>query len=240
MPVKPKPKTSWLTLLILAAAMALWWLDHIPPRVGTPHPPAAQTIPTRQKPPEKSNTPHPTAAAPSQEGNYEVYHGCQLVENHSNDGDSFLVRLPGGRQEILRLYYVDTPESQFRRYKDGQTNHERIRQQAAEMGGITPEQAVEIGKQAKMFTLTLLETSPFTIYTCWDSPFHDQRYHAFVEVIVEGKPRWLHELLIEKGIARIKTKPAPLPDGTTISIHQTHLRQLQSTARAQARGVWKF
>jgi len=135
---------------------------------------------------------------------------------------------------------VDTPESQFRHYQNGQTNFERIRQQAAEMGGITPEQAVKTGTEAKHYVLSLLEKTPFTIYTQWDSPFNDQRFHAFIEITEGGRKRWLHELLIEKGLARLKTKPAPLPDGTTVNQHMAYLRELQSTARKSKVGVWNY
>ena len=38
--------------------------------------------------------------------------------------------------------------------------------------------------------------------------YHDERYHAFVEVKQEGKSRWLDEILMEKGYVRIHTKPA--------------------------------
>ena len=172
--------------------------------------------------------------------NYEIYRNCRIVQRKSNDGDSFLTALPDGREVILRLYYVDAPESAFRRYENGETNYSRIRQQAAELGGITPEQAVEVGEQAKKFSLQLLENKPFTIHTAWDSPYNDQRYHAFIEVIANGKPRWLHELLIEQGLARIKTKPADLPDGTSVPKHLDLLRFRQEAAKADRKGVWKF
>jgi endonuclease YncB( thermonuclease family) len=149
-----------------------------------------------------------------------------------------MLRLPDGRQAEFRLYFVDTPESAFKRYAGGETNHERIRQQAAELGGITPEQAVEIGKKGKAYTLALLGGRPFTIFTCWDSPYHDERYHAFVEVRENGKSRWLHELLVERGLVRMKTKPADLPDGTPASRHKDHLRDLERIAKKNETGVW--
>jgi endonuclease YncB( thermonuclease family) len=121
---------------------------------------------------------------------------------------------------------------------NGETNHERIRQQAAELGGITPEQAVEIGKKGKAFTLGLLGNKPFTIYTEWDSPYNDERYHAFVEVMDGGRKRWLHELLVERGLVRMKTKPADLPDGTTAARHKEHLKELERAAKRSGVGAW--
>ncbi len=160
------------------------------------------------------------------------------MEARNNDGDSFMVKLPNGKQAEFRLYFVDTPESAFKSYADGENNHQRIRQQAADLGGITDNQAVEIGKKAKAFTLALLASQPFTIYTEWDSPFHDQRYHAHVEVRQDGKPRWLHQILVERGLVRMKTKPADLPDGTPATQEKENLRNLEREAKRQQTGVW--
>ena len=106
------------------------------------------------------------------------------------------------------------------------------------MGGITPQQAVQVGQEAKHFTLALLGSHPFDIYTRWDSPFHDERYHAFVQVKQGGKPRWLHELLVEKGFVRIHTKGADLPDGIAYAKHKARLKELESTAKKAGAGAW--
>ncbi len=159
-------------------------------------------------------------------GAYEKFDSATLVSHRSNDGDSFLVRLPNGREEIFRLYFVDTPESAFRTYRNGDTNHRRIADQARDMDGISSREAVKIGKRAKEFTLSLLEKHRFTILTAWDSPFKDGRYHAFVLVQDQGKERFLHEILVEKGFARIHTKGADLPDSTPRRTHEKHLHSL--------------
>jgi len=216
-----KTKSSFIPLLILLAAISLWAFDTY-----------------WQASTARRSAPAENPPLPSKTGRYETYTGCTLAPDRGNDGDSFRVKLPDGRAEIFRLYFVDTPESAFKSYGDGQNNHRRIDQQAADMGGITPQQAVEIGKNAKAFTLATLEKSPFTIHTEWDSPFNDRRYHAFVEVQVDGKPRSLHELLIEQGLARILTKGAPMPDGTSKRNQETRLYKLQSTAKFKGSGAW--
>lgn len=171
-------------------------------------------------------------------GRYKVFDSCTLANDRGNDGDSFRVKMPGGRTEMIRLYFVDTPESAFKSYGGGQNNHKRIAQQAADLGGITPQQAVEIGKQAKAHTLALLAAAPFSLHTKWDDPFGDRRYHAFVEITHDGKKRFLHELLVEKGLARIHTKGAPLLDGTSERKHEDHLLDLQRTAKTKEAGAW--
>lgn len=220
---RPVAKTSWFSVALVIAAVALWALDQ---KRSADQPPKSKTSHV-----EKSAT-RETA------GNYEVHHNCTLVEARNNDGDSFLIRLPDGRKAEFRLYFVDTPESAFKRYAGGDSNHDRIRQQAAELGGITPEQAVEIGKKGKAFTLRLLGSGPFTIFTRWDSPFHDDRFHAFVQITDGGRTRWLHEVLVERGLARIKTKPADLPDGTSVTRQIEKLREIERAAKRNRAGVW--
>ena len=234
MTIKAKSSSSWLTILLIVAAIAIWAYD----QKKSLTPPAKPT-PSRT---EKPTPPHPPktspAKGPEKIGGYEVYRNCKLAEARNNDGDSFMVSLPDGKKSELRLYYVDTPESAIKSYAGGDNNHQRIAEQAAEMGGITPQQAVQTGQDAKHFTLALLASSPFDIYTRWDSPFHDERYHAFIEVKQGGKPRWLHELLVEKGFVRIHTKGADLPDGTPYAKHKAHLKDLESAAKKAAVGAW--
>ena len=163
-----------------------------------------------------------------------------LASDRGNDGDSFRVKFPDGKAEVMRLYFVDSPESAFKEYGRGRTNHQRIGEQAREMGGITPEQAVEIGKKAKEFTLAQLGKGPFTVFTEWDSPFHDARYHAFIRLSYEGKSRFLDELLVEKGFARIHTKGGTMPDGTSQQKQEGRLMGLEKKARASRVGAWAF
>ncbi len=49
-------------------------------------------------------------AAPLYAADLQVFSGCVLEENKSNDGDSFYV-MTGGRHVLVRLYFVDCPET---------------------------------------------------------------------------------------------------------------------------------
>lgn len=201
------PKGTWQVVLLLIAAVVLWALEH-------------------RKPPAAGKTERVGTSA------YETFPGCRLEDHRGNDGDSFHVRLPDGRVEQFRLYYVDAPESQFRTYAGGRSNHDRIRDQAADMG-LTDEQAVAIGQQAKLRVRELLSAAPFVLHTRWDDPFGDRRYHAFVQPA--GGP-WLHETLVREGLARIHTKPADLPDGTPVKTRLSQLRELEAAAKPPAVG----
>lgn len=41
---------------------------------------------------------------------WQAIRNCSLIENESNDGDSFHVKADG-EERIFRLYFVDTPEA---------------------------------------------------------------------------------------------------------------------------------
>lgn len=219
-----------LVLSVLMLARHYGWLPELN-ETKSPKAPASEhrRVDAPRNPPRRQSE--------AKAGNYEVLRGCELIEHRHNDGDSFHVRLPDGRDEQFRLSFVDTPESAFKNYGRGESNHQRIREQAVALG-ITPEQAVELGRRAKRFTHDLLERAPFTVYTHWEDPFGDQRYHGLVEVMVDGKPRWLHELLVEHGLVRIHTKPADLPDGTPAKQARQALRELERKARQQRAGAW--
>ncbi len=226
---KRSKTTSILPILIVCAAVGIWIYDSY----GQGKLSSALDLPDSKT--AQVDTPKSSGKSdePARVGKYDVYYRCTLATDRSNDGDSFRILFPDGSKEIIRLYFVDTPESAFKTYGGGENNHRRIQQQADDMGGISSKEAVEIGKKAKLFTLSLLENSPFTIFTEWDSPFNDRRYHAYVEVSDGGKNRFLHEILVEKGLARIHTKGAPMPDGTSERKHEDYLLGLQKTAKSR-------
>jgi len=168
------------------------------------------------------------------EATVEVLEGCRWEDHRHNDGDSFRLRLADGRVEEFRLYFVDAPESAFKSYGGGRDNHQRIAEQAA-VFGVDPERAVEVGAEAKRRVRERLAGESLRMHTGWDDPFGDRRFHAFVELPGGG---WLHEWLVEEGLARIHTKGAALPDGTSRREQERRLRRREEEARAAGRGGW--
>ena len=230
---RKKKSTSLIPVLLVVVAVAIWLFDAS--KQGD-----LAWFQGEKNTQEQKAEPTVSSKKPTRTGRYDTYTGCTLANDRANDGDSFRINLPDGRTEMIRLYFVDCPESAFKTYGAGRSNHGRIDQQAADMGLITPQQAVEIGKKAKEFTLHHLGKAPFTLHTEWDSPFNDKRYHGFVLISYNGKPRFLHELLIEKGYARIHTKGAQLPDGTSEGRQEDNLQELQRTAKSTKSGAWAY
>lgn len=223
------PKGTWQLVLLLIAALVLWAIDQRNASPSGKRPPSSAPGSSGSSAPPSDPPPKPAVR-----GGYEEYSGCRLEEHRQNDGDSFHVRLPDGRVEQFRLYYVDAPESAFRSYAGGDDNHDRIADQADDFG-ISDEQAVEIGKQAKQRVHDTLARGPFTLHTAWDDPFGDRRYHAFVR---PAAGPWLHEMLVREGLVRIHTKPADLPDGTPVKQRLRELRELEKAAIRSKRGAW--
>ena len=205
---------SWQVLVLLAAALALMAVERWKPEWlrGWRDRPAAQG----------------QGGKPAVTGGYESFEGCEWVDHRQNDGDSFRLRLPDGRVEQFRLYFVDCPESAFREYGGGENNHGRIREQARDMG-VDDVAVVGIGQRAKAEVARLLAGRTVTIHTAWDDPFGDRRYHAFVAHPDGG---WLHEWLVVEGLARVHTKGAMLPDGTPEADHRRRLEQREAAAGA--------
>jgi endonuclease YncB( thermonuclease family) len=147
-----------------------------------------------------------------------------LKPDQWTDGDSFRVQLPDGHLQTFRLYFVDTTESRSR--------GTRSDEQAAYFG-LTRAQAIDLGRQAKIFTASAL-AEPFTIYTRWRSVF-GARYYAIV-VTADGDD--LNELLVSNGMARIYGTRTPLPDGRDSREYLAHLEALENEAKAAKRGGW--
>ena len=142
------------------------------------------------------------------------------------DGDSFRVRLPGGRLETFRLYYIDTTESRSR--------GKRSDEQAAYFA-LTRQDAVALGRQAKAFTATKL-SKPFTVNTRWRKTPDGKRYYGIVHTSDDED---LAELLVRAGLARIYGVRTPLPDGRDSRTYLARLDELEAAAKQDRIGGWK-
>jgi endonuclease YncB( thermonuclease family) len=163
---------------------------------------------------------------------------CGLAPHPANDGDSFHVRIPDGRTIQIRLHFVDAPESSVRRYRDGNDNRRRLRDQGEYFGNLGEARTTAVGQLAKKTTADLLGARKFTIFTRWQPVFGGPRFYGFVRLHHGGEDRWLHELLVEQGLGRIHTEGATLPDGTQRADQERHLRQLEKESRRARRGGW--
>ena len=160
-------------------------------------------------------------------------HNARLIDSPSNDGDSFVVAINEERLH-LRLYYVDCAETQF----GGKADIKRIREQARHFGVTQPRTIVNFGKEAKQYVENIL-SKPFVIYTSYASALGRAaggRIYGFVKT-QEGK--YLSDMLVEKGLARIHGQTRENPDGVASEIVLQRLRDLETAAVLRRAGLWK-
>lgn len=169
------------------------------------------------------------------DSSFTVLKNCTLVmKKYGNDGDSFEVKHSQGKTEF-RLYFMDACESWLSKY-----NADRLAEQGDYFGGMSQEDTIKAGVEAKNFVIDLLQDKPFTVVTKWENVYGPDRKYAFVLVDFEGESRYLHEILAAKGLARIHTKTMTLPDSTSSSRQREYLKKLQNVAKKAKVGAWKF
>ena len=162
----------------------------------------------------------------------EKFTDVRLIENPSNDGDSFVVQA-GKRQLHVRLYFVDSPESVATTDADAK----RVREQARYFGITDAKKVFEYGHKATTFSKAAL-AKPFTIYTAFASALGRSpggRVYAFV-VTADGKD--LGESLLINGLGRAHGSKHAGPDGKSAVAIQQGLQKLESEAMRQRKGIW--
>ena len=159
---------------------------------------------------------------------WTVLRDARLLENRYFDGDSFHLKPARGDEGVFRLYYADCPETDV-------TLKERIAEQA-KVFGVAADRIPGIGRQAHEFTREFLKDG-CTVYTkneVAEGSSRMTRHFAFIA----ANGRWLHEALVEAGLARAYGKSIELPDGTPVREHWNRLNALQSGARKRGAGAW--
>ena len=162
---------------------------------------------------------------------------CRFVTGRNSDGDSFHVKHEQGETEF-RLYFVDTPESQYKTYGGGESNGKRIAEQGEYFGGLDQDQTTTVGKAGKNLVKKLLSKNDFEVLTKWEDVYGPDRKYCLVVVPYEGKKVYLHELLVGSGLARIHTRGADLPKGRGYRDQKTYLKAMERAAREKKVGAW--
>ena len=178
----------------------------------------------------------------------------KLSGERQADGDSFAFEIKGAKGDPLirsfRLYGVDCPESDA----DDRVLSRRIGEQA-EHFGIKAGDIPRFGKEAAKFTERLLKRGKVRLLTrgklgqkTEKHPGRPQRYYAMVEVESDdGKRRWLHELLLEAGLARAHGKPAAWPpaeedrhgEKAACDEFAGQNERLEKAAKRAGAGIWR-
>lgn len=191
--------------------------------------------------PAPGGDPSPTPGAAERnvtaEADFETWPGCTYLEHRSNDGDSFHILDAGGREHILRLYFVDCPET-------NNAYPERVAEQAEALH-LDEDETLAVGHYAAAVTRTLLEGEPFTVLTAGQDARGNSRLpRVFGFVVLAGRASTarcepsLDAELVARGLARrYGARADPPGPSTSASIRANHER-LERRAREQHLGAW--
>lgn len=163
------------------------------------------------------------------EKEWTIFENCRFIPNKDNDGDSFHIQTSDGIEYVVRLYMVDAPET-----KGGQMADRLIEQ--AEYFKIEVPEVIQVGLNAKRFVDTKL-AEPFTVQTRKAAGLgrsNIERFYAFVKT----KDGDLGELLVARGLARVRGKRAAPPDATNSAEEIDKLQKLEQQARQKKLGGW--
>jgi competence ComEA-like helix-hairpin-helix protein len=163
----------------------------------------------------------------------QKFENCSLVEAGWADGDSFPVKLPGGREIVLRLYYVDCNEVAAAT----ETDQRRVRDQSSYFGIDDHQITLESGRRAAEETKKLLG-KPFMVHTAFASApgrSAKPRIYGFVSL---SDGRDLGEVLVGEGLARSYGVRRNTADGLNAEAAEAKMDDLELGAAIARRGIW--
>jgi len=167
--------------------------------------------------------------AETNSGAWEVLHGCRLVSDPINDGDSFKVTHQD-KTFIIRLYFVDCLET-------NETYMDRVRDQARYFS-IPEADVLAAGKRAQTHTHAFLR-GEFTVITQWADARRGKQLRYF-GLVHNKSGEMLSESLVQHGLARIYGMPTKgrWPNGVMPRTHLSRLKQYERNAQRSLTGVW--
>lgn len=161
------------------------------------------------------------------------YADARYVAHDSGDGDSFMVVFDGA-EHMLRLYYVDCPETSL----GSNSDRRRILDQARYFGVSDARRVIEFGQQAADRTRDLLSDAEFTVHSALASAPGRSRKPRVYGMVTLPNGRDLAAVLVSDGLARTHGVGRALPDGTSSEEHAEFLRDLELAAALERRGIW--
>ncbi len=164
--------------------------------------------------------------------NLQIFHNARLINDPANDGDSFLVKAEG-KSFILRLYFVDCPETSISSKSDAR----RVREQTRYFGLPKEERTIHFGNKAQFFVERILVKN-FTVYTSFATAMGRSTKGRVYGFITTSDGNDLATLLVKNGLARAFGVGRKTPDGISKKEMIERLRDLESAAILRRIGVW--
>ena len=172
------------------------------------------------------------AALPCSGRELELLNDARLVRSGGNDGDSFKI-MHNGKEQIIRLYYVDCPETRATTSADVR----RVREQTRYFGLPDNKPIFHFGNEATAFTKQHL-AKPFTVHTAYADALGRSEGGRVYGFVTTAEGRDLAELLVENGYARNYGFRRALPDGTHRTEATARLADKETAAALKKKGIW--
>lgn len=163
----------------------------------------------------------------------QKFEKCSLVEAGWADGDSFPVKLPDGKEIVLRLYYVDCNEVAAAT----ETDQRRVRDQSSYFGIDDHQATLEFGRRAADEVGKML-SKPFTVYTAFASAPGRSAKPRTYGFITLSDGRDLGAVLVGEGLARSYGVRRNTPDGLDAEAAEARMDDLELGAAIARRGIW--
>lgn len=162
----------------------------------------------------------------------QCFEKARLVSNPSNDGDSFCVAFDG-KQFLVRLYFIDCPETSA----DSSVDAQRVREQTRYFGVSNAVDIIRFGREAKKFTEDLLSL-PFTIYTVFATAPGRSKKRRIYAFIMTSSGNDLASLLVANGYARVHGIGRQTPGSVSLDETRARLSDLEMSAMMKRKGIW--
>ena len=163
----------------------------------------------------------------------QKFENCRLAEAGWADGDSFPVKMPDGKEIVLRLYYVDCNEVAAAT----ETDQRRVRDQSSYFGIDDHQITLDFGRRAADEVKQML-SKPFTVHTAFASApgrSSKPRTYGFI-TLSDGRD--LGEVLVREGLARSYGVRRNMPDGLNTDAAEAKMSDLELGAAIARRGIW--
>lgn len=152
------------------------------------------------------------------------------------DGDSFRVVLDDKgekREEVIRLYYVDCPETSA----VGDSGKRRVRAQFRYFGLERGGEVIQVGLAAKKRVEILLK-KPFTVHTAGSRAMGRSKKPRIYGMVTLHDGQDLAAVLVKEGLARVYGVKKTMPDGTKSGEYDAYLKDLELSAAMSKKGAW--
>jgi len=163
----------------------------------------------------------------------QTFKDCRYIASEWADGDSFTVELAPGRQEVVRLYFADCPETSAVQESD----QRRVREQSAHFGVEDPKITMEVGRRAAEETARVL-AQPFTVHTSMSPALGRSAHRRIYAFITTADGHDLGEWLVENGLARSYGVGRTTPGGLAVDDAKAKLDDLELLAAVRRVGLW--